>query len=207
MTHRGLFIVLEGIDHSGKTTQAHELVNHFEKLDFPVKHLRFPDNESAVGKMLRNFLGDGQKLDARTAQLLFSANRAAIAPQIIADLEAGINIVCDRYSYSGIAYGTAGGLDFEWLKNLEKGLPKPDVVLFLNMDVENALKRHEPGTPYDCYENERFQTAVQKVYREKLLAKGWHTIDADESPLGVFQRILIAIGPHDGVTGPVNIQE
>ena len=207
MTHRGLFVVLEGIDHSGKTIQAHELVNHFETLEFPVKYLRFPDNESSVGKMLRDFLSGSQKLDPRTAQLLFSANRAAIAPQIIGDLEAGINIVCDRYSYSGIAYGTAEGLDFEWLKSLEKGLPAPDVVLFLDMDVETALKRHDPGTPYDCYENVRFQTSVQKVYREKLFSRGWQKIDADAPQLVVFERILLALGPYDGATGPVKIQE
>lgn len=193
MTERGLFIVFEGIDHVGKTTQAEELVKHFQGLSLPVKYMRFPDNESEIGKMLRGFLASKKQFDPRTVQLLFSANRSEMAPQIINDLESGTTIICDRYSYSGIAYGTVEGLDMERLRRIEAGFPEPDLILFLDMDVEKALSRHESHLPLEFYEKSDFQKAAQKIYKEHLISPRWVTVDASLSKNTVTEIITASV--------------
>ena len=70
----------------------------------------------------------------QTIHLLFSANRWESSNEIVTLMEAGKDVICDRYVYSGVAYSSAKGLDFEWCYSSDKGLPKPDLVIFLDID-------------------------------------------------------------------------
>lgn len=72
---RGALIVLEGLDRSGKTSQSGRLVKYLDGLGYPVESWRFPDRETAVGKMISSYLTNQSQLDDHTIHLLFSANR------------------------------------------------------------------------------------------------------------------------------------
>ena len=102
----------------------------------------YPNRESELGKLIGQYLTKKDfKVNNETIHLLFSANRWEEKEIIHETLNKGINIVCDRYAYSGVAYSNAKGLDFEWAKSSDKGLPKPDIVFYIDMPVEECRKR------------------------------------------------------------------
>lgn len=145
MSKRGLFIVFEGLDRAGKTTQTEELENHL-CIHTSIRRWRFPEYaKSPTGALLRSYLDQKASLDNRTQHLLFCANRAEWASTIPAILAQGSTIICDRYVYSGVAYSAAKGLDVEWCKAVEADLPQPDFVFYLAIDPADAALRHEFG--------------------------------------------------------------
>ena len=84
--------------------------------------------------MLNEYLQNREyKMSDEAVHLLFSANRWEMKEQIVRDLQDGITYVCDRYAYSGVAYSAAKGLDFEWCKSPDKGLPLPDLTFYLSV--------------------------------------------------------------------------
>ena len=115
MQKRGLFIVLEGLDRSGKSSQTKNIVEYFTQKDLPSEHMNFPNREIQTGKMINNYLQNADtKLCDEAIHLLYSTNRWEMKDIIQEKISAGINIICDRYAYSGIAYSHAKGMDFEW---------------------------------------------------------------------------------------------
>jgi dTMP kinase len=157
---RGAFILLEGVDRCGKTTQCALLLKHLFSLSMAAVALRFPDRTTQVGQLIDGYLQSGADLDDRAVHLLFSANRWEAAPNLAQTLAEGRTIVCDRYAYSGVAFSSAktkedrkdgtaaasGGsaaqdLGIDWCKSPDVGLPAPDCVLFLDLSQDEAEKR------------------------------------------------------------------
>jgi len=85
-------------------------------------------------------------------------------------MKEGTTFIVDRYSYSGIVYSMANGLEGEWCKKMESGLPKPDVVLFLDLSVEDAAKRGDYGK--ERYEKRAFQQKVRDNYHS-IIEDNW----------------------------------
>ena len=95
------------------------------------KAINFPDRTSQTGKLLNQYLTNNEmKINDEAVHLLFSMNRWERREEIIQDLKEGTNVICDRYAYSGVTYSASKGLDFEWCLNADKGLIKPDLVIF-----------------------------------------------------------------------------
>lgn len=148
---RGAFILLEGVDRCGKTTQCGLLLKHLLSLSIAAVALRFPDRTTSVGQLIDGYLRSGQNIDDRAVHLLFSANRWETAPTLSQHLADGTSIVCDRYVYSGVAFSSAKtqedrqsigeDLSIEWCKAPDAGLPAPDVVIFLDLSQEESEKR------------------------------------------------------------------
>ena len=105
---RGYFIVFEGCDHSGKTTQSKLLSE--SGIFKNVTTMTFPDRTTLIGSMINNYLQKSTKLNDKAIHLLFSANRWEKESKINELLNNGTTIICDRSSYSGIAYSVAKGL-------------------------------------------------------------------------------------------------
>jgi dTMP kinase len=143
---RGAFIVLEGVDRCGKTTQCGLLLKHLTStLALSATAMRFPDRTTTVGTLINGYLQSSQNLEDRAIHLLFSANRWEAVESVTSTLAAGKVIVCDRYAHSGVAFSSAKDatepLTVDWCKAPDKGLPAPDAVIFLTLSQEEAEKR------------------------------------------------------------------
>lgn len=175
MTKRGYFILFEGCDGSGKSTQARLLAE--SQLLNPRKQMCFPDRTTEIGKMINQYLQKKGDLNDYAIHLLFSANRWELSDQIQKLLNDGISIICDRYWYSGVAYSAAKGLPLEWCKNPDVGIPQPDLVLFFDADLDVLAKR--PGYGEERYEKSEFQKKVRDVFIQ-LKDENWVMINANQ---------------------------
>lgn len=162
MNHRGALVVVEGLDRSGKTTQVQRLVEHLCRTGYPAVVQSFPDRSTVTGQLIVDHLQDNVEINAHTLHLLFTANRWECVEKIQRYIEAGTTVVVDRYVYSGIAYSTARGLEYEWCRRAESGLPAADLTLFLHIPVHLISQRSGFGN--ERYETEMFQTAANSAF-------------------------------------------
>lgn len=177
---RGLFIVFEGLDRSGKSSQAQHLYSHLLSNNVPCKLIRFPARDSgAIGSILDAYLANKQQTSDEAIHLLFSANRWELRQQILADLANGVTVICDRYFYSGVVYSATKGLAIDWCKAADVGLPQPDVVLFLNVSPAVAKSRGDYGA--ERYEKAEFQEGVRRHFEHFATLPYWQEISADGS--------------------------
>jgi len=188
---RGAFIVIEGLDRSGKSTQAARLLDHIatdataRPEGSPPKAvlLKFPDRTTPIGKMIDAYLRSESDLDDHAIHLLFSANRWELAPTILAHLASGTTVIADRYTFSGIAFSAQKGshLTYEWCKAPEIGLPAPDLTVFLDVQPEIAMQRGGYGE--ERYEKQEVQTRVRRVFEKIGKEMGpdrWAVINAGQ---------------------------
>ncbi|KAJ6669249.1 hypothetical protein lerEdw1_008058 [Lerista edwardsae] len=179
---RGALIVLEGVDRAGKSTQGRKLVEALRAGGHPAELLRFPERTTEIGQLLGSYLEKKSNLEDHTVHLLFSANRWEQVPLIKKKLNQGITLVVDRYAFSGVAFTSAKeNFSIEWCKQPDVGLPKPDLVLFLQLSTSEAAKRGDFGN--ERYENSSFQEKVLKCYNHLMKDKtlNWKVIDASSS--------------------------
>mmetsp|Transcript_28607 Transcript_28607/g.45916 ORF Transcript_28607/g.45916 Transcript_28607/m.45916 type:complete len:216 (+) Transcript_28607:282-929(+) len=175
---RGAFILFEGVDRCGKTTQCARLVETLRAAGVEAELWRFPDRTTATGQMINAYLQSKCDVDDGTIHLLFSANRWEKRAAMEEKLRGGVTLVVDRYAYSGVAFTAAKkaeGLDLEWCKAPERGLLRPDAVLYLNMPIEAAQKRGGFGD--ERYETAELQRAVRTNF-EALTEDWWTVVDA-----------------------------
>ena len=147
---RGRFIVLDGVDGCGKTTQAARLVERLRAAGGAPLHVREPGS-TPLGERLRELLLGGEhELDAGLELLLLAASRRALLAQLVGPaLAAGRDVVCERFHASTFAYqAEAGGLDGERVLALLgewAGWPRPDVEVVIDTDPDRAAERRERG--------------------------------------------------------------
>ncbi|XP_023943228.2 thymidylate kinase [Bicyclus anynana] len=175
---RGAFIVIEGVDRTGKTTQCKKLVESLCSRDIPAEYTNFPNRTTEIGKLINSYISSKKELPNEAVHLLFSANRWEVANNLTKMLENGTTVIVDRYCFSGVAYSAAKGLDINWCKAPDAGLPKPDKVFFLNLSLESAQKRNGFGT--ERYEVLDFQKKVADTFMQ-LKEDNWEVLDASRS--------------------------
>jgi dTMP kinase len=179
-----MFIVIEGGEGSGKSTQAKALKKRLSTLGFDVVLTHEPGG-TLMGRRLRRWIKWGKGVTVGTELLLFLASRSQLVSSVIRPaLEKGRIVICDRFDASTIAYqGFGRGIDLFFLKELNDfvvdGL-QPDLVILLDVDVEQGLSRKRLRS--DAFEREEF-TFHMKV-REGYLAlaranpERWLVVDA-----------------------------
>ncbi|DBA01676.1 TPA: hypothetical protein N0F65_010327 [Lagenidium giganteum] len=188
---RGVFLLFEGVDRCGKTTQTKKLYEAWKNKGLQAELLHFPDRSTAIGKSINSYLTTSEVMDDRAIHLLFSANRWEAASKITSLLESGVNIVMDRYSFSGVAFSAAKpGMNLEWCWHPEIGLPRPDAVIFLDIPVEKASKRADFGQ--ERYETTDFQKKVYKNFYDimDLDDRKWTVLDAAQTIEQVHERVM-----------------
>lgn len=191
---RGGLVAFEGLDQSGKQTQAEALVRHLSDAGQPCRLLSFPDYATPIGAEIGRGLHGEREYGADVMQLLYVANRHEKKPEIVRALEDGVVIVCDRYIASSIAYGEAHGLDAEWLEEIQRFLPPPDLCLLLDIAPETAAARKKTGR--DRYESDlALLSRVRRSYHRQAAASGrWVRLDADRPRDAVQADVIKALG-------------
>lgn len=183
---RGALIVFEGCDKSGKSTQVEKLVEALNTNGIKAEKGRFPERSTAIGQVINSYIEKKIELHDKAVHLLFSANRWELVPSMKEKLESGTTLVIDRYAFSGVAFTSAKGLDFEWCKECDSHLPTPDQVFYLDIPVDEASGRGDFGD--ERYEVSSFQKTVQE--RFKLLKDdSWQVIDARDTIENIHNNI------------------
>ncbi|TKA24633.1 hypothetical protein B0A50_06393 [Salinomyces thailandicus] len=163
---RGKFIVLEGLDRSGKSTQTALLTTRLRAQNHTVTHLRFPDRTTPTGTLISAYLTGANQLSDHAIHLLFAANRWEKAAEIEELIARGEWVVADRYYYSGVVYSAAKGVEglgVEWCRQVEVGLPRPDVVVVL--DAGEDVVEGRGGFGEERYEEKGLQGRVREGFR------------------------------------------
>ena len=186
--NKGRLIVLEGMDKAGKGTQCKLLNEYLNKNGKKSLVLDFPDYTTTLGKEIRKFLGGKKHFPLEVQHMLLSANRWEKKETILNILNIGTTIIMDRYYQSNLVYGLSNGLDLDWLANLDKGLPKEDLVIILEISSNTSNKRvinHR-----DIFEkNNNLLIKVKKNYQKLSQIYGWYIIDGERSIKDVHQNI------------------
>lgn len=173
----GIFIALEGIDGSGKTTHAKELVQLLEKEGIKAVYTKEP-TDGVVGELIRKVLNSEIKIPPISLQYLFCADRGIHQEEIEDYLKKGYVVVSDRYFWSAVAYGIAdlaGSEDFYVtvfsILSFYNRFLSPDCTFFLDVDVEEADRRlTESHKQKEIYENRGKLIVVDEAYK-KLIEK------------------------------------
>lgn len=180
MSGAGLLIAFEGLDQSGKETQAARLREQFAAAGRTVHALSFPDYDTPIGREIRAALDGRREFSADTLQLLYVANRHEYREAIERWLAAGDVVVCDRYRASSVAYGGAQGLDAAWLRDVQRHLPEPAVTVLLDIAPEEAVRRKAHGR--DKFERDLPLLArVRDSYLKQAADEGWEVVDGTRS--------------------------
>uniref|UniRef100_G3NKU1 Thymidylate kinase n=1 Tax=Gasterosteus aculeatus aculeatus TaxID=481459 RepID=G3NKU1_GASAC len=148
------------------------------------------DRSTTIGQLISAYLEKKSDLEDHTVHLLFSANRWERVPLMKKKLEEGITLVVDRYAFSGAAFTSAKpGFSLDWCMKPDVGLPKPDLVMFLQLSPAEAALRGQFGE--ERYETSAFQRAVQQQFEElrKDSTVNWQVIDASQSVDDVHKSI------------------
>jgi dTMP kinase len=188
----GQLIVFEGLDQSGKQTQAEAVYDHVRSRGTACHLLSFPDYRTPIGAELGRALHGERDYAPDVMQLLYVANRYEMRERIQAWLSSGAAVVCDRYVASSIAYGEAQGLDPAWLSDIQRYLPAPDVTVLLDIAPETAVRRKTSGR--DRYERDHaLLSRVRESYRRQATAPGWLLIDGEQPREAVTAAVLNGI--------------
>ncbi len=191
MTTTGRLIAFEGLDQSGKQTQAERLAAWLRGRGREVRQLSFPDYDTPIGAEIGRALRGEREYGADVMQLLYVANRYEFKPQILGALAAGVVIVCDRYLASSVAYGEASGLDPAWLVAMQAPLPQPDLTVLLDIAPATAVGRKREDR--DRYERDlALQSRVRASYHRQA-AEGWVQLDGERDRDLVAADVVTAV--------------
>ena len=175
---RGLLIAFEGLDQSGKQTQAERLRDRVVEAGRMVRLLSFPAYDTAIGAEIGRALQGEREYGPDVMQLLYVANRYELKPQIEFELKRGTVLICDRYLASSIAYGEAQGLDASWLSEIQTHLPQPDITFLLDIGPDVSARRKTADR--DKYERDlALLGRVRGSYTRQAAVSGWTTLDAN----------------------------
>lgn len=196
----GKFIVFEGIDGCGKSTQLKLLAAALEKAGRTV-HLTAEPTDSPTGHLLRAALSGTDPRTPAEMAALFTLDRIGHnqCPGGIADrLAGGYDVLCDRYYYSSLAY--QGSLcDYEWVRHMNTACPDirhPDLCVFLDLSPAESLARvAKRGQEREIYEKEEtlrlFRETFFRVFRS--LSDRVAIVDAAGTPEEVAERVFAAV--------------
>jgi dTMP kinase len=198
---KGKIIVIEGIDQAGKGTQSNLLQSGLllNSLKFSGNNctiMDFPDYNTPIGQEIRAFLDGKRNYTLETQHVLMSANRWEKKKEIDSLIENGTIIIMNRYYQSNLVYGVSHGLNLKWLLNLDRGLPKEDVVIILEVNPKTSYRRvprdrdtYPRGR--DTFEmDQKLLTKVHKNYRKLAKQFNWKIVNGERASEVVQNDIM-----------------
>lgn len=189
--YRGKFIVFEGLDGSGTTTQAELLFKYFKEHGKKV-YLTSEPTRSLIGGLITSQLQNQWQSSPECLQLLFTADRDYhLEKQIIPLLKKGVTVICTRYILSGLAYGSLGIKDEKWLKEINKKFLWPDITFLINVSPKVCVQRiRKERFHEELFEKEDKLKKVQKSYLKFVKKfKNIHMIAGEKPIEEVFVQI------------------
>lgn len=185
----GRIVVLEGMDKAGKTTQSRVLVTALRNKGKLCASLDFPHYSTSIGREIRSFLDGKREYPDEAKLMLLSANRWERKKVIDRMLSNGTILVMNRYYHSNLVYGVSKNLELDWLLTLDRGLPKEDLCIVL--EIRPTISKSRSQHTGDLFENDK--DLLKNVYKNyKKLAKlfNWKTINGERSKEMVSRDIL-----------------
>jgi dTMP kinase len=188
----GLLIAFEGLDQSGKQTQAELLRDRLIAAGRSVFLLSFPDYGTPIGEEIERALRGARNYAPDVMQLLYVANRYEWRTEIERRRSDGEILICDRYLASSVAYGEAQGLDPAWLLEIQRHLPQPDLTFLLDIVPEVSARRKTSDR--DKYERDlALLGRVRNSYLSLAEQDGWVRLSADRDRLLVATDVWTAV--------------
>ena len=191
----GHLIAFEGLDQSGKQTQAELLRDRLKVEGHKSRLVSFPDYGTSIGEEIARALAGERDYEADVMQLLYVANRYERKADLQRWIDGGLILVCDRYAASSVAYGEAQGLDPAWLDDMQRFLPGAALTIMLDIAPETAVKRK--SVDRDRYERDlALQARVRESYRRQANENGWIVIDGERPKDVIAEDVFDAVAPH-----------
>jgi dTMP kinase len=186
---KGVFICIEGLDGSGKTTHAHRLVQNLQKQGLDAVYTTEP-SRGEFGRFIRTSVLQGKKRAPRVVEaLLFAVDRVDhVEKEVKPALEAGKIVVSDRYVYSSLAYQGAAGLDLKWIEEINQRALPPDLAIYINVPPEVVVKRIRRKK--SVMERLETQRRVKEVYMKFVENEKLISLDGDRKKGEVEKDIL-----------------
>jgi dTMP kinase len=203
-----MFIVLEGADCSGKTTQAKMLVDKLRATaGCEILHIACP-TQSPAGCAARvclkqdanwKSISNDPLIPAILLQSAMAADRYSVVGAIQECLRSGGIVIADRWTQSGLVYSAESGLDTSWITAMQSSLPTADLTIILDVDIETLISRLKTRDVSEIYETRSFQERILKRYRAlgQILSssqpKLWRVINGAQEQAFVHARIFEAV--------------
>jgi dTMP kinase len=194
----GKIITLEGIEKSGKTTQAQMLSHYLSKeKHLNTAHFDLPDYQTDVGQIIYKYLNQAEMpSNPEVLHLLYAANRYEIRDVVNFHLNDGYVVIMNRYYQSNMVYGSVNDLEIRWLYTLDRNMPRSDLTIILDVPVQITEKR---GTRMDKnrFEQDReFKERVREAFLTLAEKEKWKVIDAARSKEDVHNDIIRIVESH-----------
>jgi len=189
----GHLIAFEGLDQSGKQTQAELLRDRLKQDGRKSRLVSFPDYGTSIGEEIARALQGEREYGPDVMQLLYIANRYERKPDLQRWLDGGLILVSDRYLASSIAYGEAFGLDPSWVKDIQKYLPPPSLTIVLDIAPDTAVRRK--AVDRDRYERDlALQERVRESYRRQASSEAnWVVIDGEQAKDAIAAQVFSVV--------------
>jgi dTMP kinase len=189
---KGIFICIEGLDGSGKTTHTHRIVRNLQKKGFDAVYTTEP-SQGELGKFIRASVLQGKKRVPRVVEaLLFAVDRVEHLEKMVKPaLDEGKIVVSDRCVYSSLAYQGAAGLDLEWIEEINRMALPPDLAVYIDVPPEVVVERIRRKK--SVMERLETQRRVKEVYMKYVENGKLVAVDGDKRKGEVTRNILMVI--------------
>ena len=188
----GLLIAFEGLDQSGKQTQAELLRDRLKEEGGKARLVSFPDYGTSIGEEIARALAGERDYEPDVMQLLYVANRYERKADLQRWIDGGLVLVCDRYTASSVAYGEAQGLDPAWLTDMQRFLPPAALTIMLDIAPETAVTRKSADR--DKYERDlAMQGRVRDSYYRQAAAPRWVVLDGERQKEAIAADVFAAV--------------
>jgi len=193
-----MFLVIEGIDGAGGSTQSRILKKFLEEKNFKVELISYPDYSNSIGKVVRKFLNKEFEISAEAQFFLYALDMVKDREKILKNLKEGKIVLADRYIFSTLAY-QCFAKKFSFKKGLKLieifELPKPDLVFLLDIKPETSIRRKmKENNKLDRHEEglkllEKVRKGYLKLAKENVFSKEWVILNGENKIEEVSKEI------------------